>query len=1053
MRFDSFFKKYKYVWLLLLSVFLTGLANAQEREAKTSRTVSVSLKVTDDSGTPVPHAKVVVGEGMIHAETDATGNYSFMAYPNDFVTISALGYEKSVSLVQDILLNNSIKLNKAKLFATSDDDVPLPFSIEKKREVTGSVGLLTSDQLEKYPSLDLRNALAGLAPGLIVEEFDGSAGMTAEEENGTFGITEKIGVSARGSKMMYIIDGIPTDITEIPLDPQQIESISVIKDIAEKAKYGPMAADGIILIKTKRGSKNEHILTVNAEYGTSVIDRFPGFVSGSQYAQLNNQARTNSGLAPLYTNQDIAAYAKNDPNDLYHPSVNFRDLMLKNTKSFRRANVSASGGNDIVQYTSYLGYAGEGDIYKIGPPADYNRIFLSSNIDLNITPDMKVQFDINAGITLRRSANFGYATDEASTYGSPAVPTMDLLELNSALPLINNIPPIAFPVYANNDPSLKYPWFGVSSVYPINPYGNLLGNGKYDETGRKGTFRLGIDYNLSKLIKGLSSKTFGDFDLLDLTRIGNSNDYIAYIVTPSISVKTGNDTILFSRSHDGIVTSNLNDLHDYYYQRFSFFEKLNYERLSGIHKIQSSLTYLFYTQTKNGVTEALRGQSLIWAMKYSNNDKYIIEGVLNYAGNKSMSEAERYKLFPSIGASWIISDEGFMSNLKFINFLKLRAEAGILGYDNFMSPYRYRDNWTSTTGSQFGPYTSNRWFGATNQTVVYTAYPNRVGNPDLTWEKRKEYSIGIDGLLFNQKLSIEVTYYNNLRDGVITQISNTLPYAAGISNTLPYVNYNKIRYYGIETGIQFTNNTGEFKYSVGGNATLPNSEYVKYNEPDYRFDYQYLTGKPVDTYWGQTCLGKFASDAEALVIPQIYDALLKAGDLKYMDMNEDNIIDDNDMHSIGHTTPRLFYSLNAYFGYRNFELSLVGTGAAFYDIPLTNTYFWNGWGDNNYSNFVANNLGGAYPRLTYYKVNNNFVNSDFWLTKGDYFKIQNVELAYNIPLEKLTPIRSRGMRIFVRGANLLTITKVKDVDPESINSGVTVYPLYKTFTGGIKLTF
>ena len=212
-----------------------------------------------------------------------------------------------------------------------------------------------------------------------------------------------------------------------------------------------------------------------------------------------------------------------------------------------------------------------------------------------------------------------------------------------------------------------------------------------------------------------------------------------------------------------------------------------------------------------------------------------------------------------------------------------------------------------------------------------------------------------------------------------------MPYVAGISSALPYLNYNKTRYFGVETGIQFTDNFGKFEYSFGGNATIQNSKYEKYDEPDYRFDYQTRTGTPADTYWGQTYLGKFQSDAEALVVPQLYDAVLHEGDLKYKDMNGDGVIDDNDMSAIGHTTPRLFYALNANLSYKNFEMTIIGTGGAFYDIPLTNTYYWNGWGDNNYSNFVRDNIGGAYPRLTYYKVNNNFVNSDFWLAKGGLF--------------------------------------------------------------------
>jgi len=257
----------------------------------------------------------------------------------------------------------------------------------------------------------------------------------------------------------------------------------------------------------------------------------------------------------------------------------------------------------------------------------------------------------------------------------------------------------------------------------------------------------------------------------------------------------------------------------------------------------------------------------------------------------------------------------------------------------------------------------------------------------------------------------------------------------------------------LETGLQFMNKVGDFQYSFGASATIQNSERLEYDQPNYRFDYQMRTGKPVDAYFGQTYIGKFATDAEALVIPQRFDDILHAGDLKYVDMNNDGIVDDNDQSMIGHTTPRLFYALNARIAFKNFELAVIGTGRALYDIALTNMYFWNGWGDNTYSAFVRDNIDGAYPKLTYYKVNNNFVGSDFWLTKGGYFKLQNVELAYNLPGRVSQVIGGRLIRIYVRGANLLTISQVKDVDPESISSGVTVYPLFRTFSGGIKFNF
>jgi TonB-linked SusC/RagA family outer membrane protein len=1054
MRFHHILlQRFRFLILLLLCVFLTGTLIAQDKPGKKVITVSVSLKVVDDNGIPIPKAKVIIGEGVIHAMTDENGAYSFMAFPDDYITISAPGYEKNVSSVEKIIESNTVKLSKAKLFMTSDDDIPLPYMTQKKRHITGSSNVVTGDQLEKYPSTDIRNAFTGLVPGLQITEYNGSTGISPEEKLGVYRITEKIGVSARGRSMTYIIDNTLTDITETPLDPSEIESVTVIKDIVGKTMYGPIGADGIIFIKTKRGKANERILNVNLEDGVAVIDRFPGWVSGAEYATLNNQARENDLLKKNYLDSDISAYSKNDPYDMYHPSVNFKDMMLKNTKAFRRANVSSSGGNEMVQYSAYLGYDGDGDIYSIGPIADYNRISSRANIDIKINDLISVQFDISAGLSYRRSSNYGYTSTVGET-GSQ----MDILEFSSALPNIINTPPIAFPVYANNDPSLKAPWYGVSAIYPINPIGNLVANGYYTERGRTGAIKASFNYDMSNLIKGLKSKTFINFDALNLVRIGKAEDYIAYIATPSISPKTGNDTILLKKAHDGVVASDLANLHDYYYQRFSFFETLSYERSFDVHNIQSSLTYFFFNTFINGITEPRREQLGVWTTKYSYRDKYIIQGVLNYAGTFSFTKEKRTELFPAIGASWVISEESFMSNLKAVNYLKLHAEAGVLGYESFMAPYYYRDRWTLSTGNSFGPYTSGtKWVGSTNETSPYINYPSRIGNPDLGWEKRKEVSIGIDGLIFSNKLSFEVNYYNNLRDGQIVQLSNSVPYVLGISSTLPYFNYNKTRYFGWETGIQFTDNSEKFGYSIGGNATVQNSKIEKYSEPEYRFDYQFMTGKPGDTYWGQTYIGKFASDAEALEVPQIFDAVLKTGDLKYKDMNGDGFIDDNDVSAIGHTSPRLFYALNAKFNFKNFDITIIGTGCAFFDIPLTNPYYWNGWsttsGDPNYSNFVRDNIGGSYPRLTYYKVNNNFVNSDFWLTKGDYFKIQNIELAYNLPTKILQSIHAQGIRFYIRGANLLTISQVKDVDPESINSGVTLYPLYKTFTGGIKLTF
>ncbi|WP_229222209.1 SusC/RagA family TonB-linked outer membrane protein [Dyadobacter endophyticus] len=1040
------------IGVIMLCLLWGGDTLAQDKPATKPKPVNVSLKVTDENGNPIPNASVIVGEGQIHAETNATGDFDFEALPGDFVTVSSYGYSKSVSLVGDIVTNSVVELKKAKLFATSDDAVPLPFMSLPKRLATGSYVTLKTADLEKYPTNDLRNAFAGLVNGLEVVEHDGSPGLTAEEELGNFRITEKIGIATRGRNPIFIIDDIPTDITEMPIDPQEIESVTIIKDIVGKAMLGPRGADGIIYIKTKRGKVHERVMSVNAEQGVSVVDRFPGWASGREYAQLNNVARTNSALSPLYNENDIAEYGKNDPYNLYRSSVDFRRMMLKNSKPFTRVNLSSTGGNETVQYNAYLGYNGEGDIYNIGAKSDYNRVNVRSNIDIRINPLIKVKFDFFGGLTLRRSPNYGYNSNFSSDDGNTNT-ALDLVEFSSVINDITNTPPIAFPVYAAFGDNAVAPWYGVSSNYKTNPIGNLMHNGYYTETGRTGASNLTFDYDLKELVPGLKSTTYAGFNLFNSLRIGKAEDYIAYIATPG-KTDGGQDTIRLSKVHDGVDMAGQAKLHDYYSQRFVIYESLSYEKSWNVHSIQAGLTYYIGKSSRNGIEEPQRQQNAVFNGVYSLKDRYVFQGVLNYAGTYSFDKGKRYALFPAAGFSWVISEEGFFSGLKGIDYLKIRAEAGMLGYESFLPPFYYLDRWAvNSTGSAFGPYSTGQWFGSNTDNSVYRTTPGRIGNPDLTWEKRKEFNIGIDGLFLKRRLSVEINYFNNLRDGIVSQLANTLPLVIGVSTARPWYNYNKIRYVGVETALQFTERLGDVRFSIGGNATVQTSKILKWDESNYRFGYQSRVGRPTDAFWGQTYLGKFATDAETGVVPQVYDDELKAGDLKYLDRNGDGIVDDNDQSQIGYGSPRLIYALNLKLAFRNLELTAIGNGRAFYQIPFTNKYFWNGWGDNNYSDFVKENVGGQYPRLTYYKVNNNFVASDFWLRDGGFFKIQNVELAYNVPVRVGNIIAARGIRVYVRGANVLTFSKIKNVDPESVNSGITSYPLFRTFSGGVKLTF
>jgi TonB-linked SusC/RagA family outer membrane protein len=1037
------YNKLRFAGLLLMCLFIGLPLNAQgQKEKKVRQTVDVTVKVVDESGTAVPGAQVVIGEGVTHTETNAEGTVTFKAYPEEFITITSPVFEKSVSVVMDVMQTGTVKLLKSKMYMTSKDIVPLPFTPLKKRHITGPEITIDAERLEKYPSNDLRTAFTGLTSGLDVRELYGWPGISAQENLGAFDATDKF-----SNMPVAIVDGLYTDLSEMSLDIAEIESITFNKGILANAMFGPVAGLGSIYIKTKHGVKNERILKVNLESGISTIDRMPGWVSGGDYARLNNYARNADELAANYSDEDIAAYDKNDPYDLYHPSINFQEMMLKNSMSFKRANVSSSGGNDIVQYFSYIGYAGEGDIYKLGSKSNYNKISTRQNVDVKINDAFSVSINFYGNINVRNSPNYGYDSDFTSE-NSSSNPALGLMELPSVLDDIHSVPPIAFPVYASFDPNLTIPAYGVTADYSVNPIGNLVSQGYYNETGRMGSTNVMLNFDMGSFVKGLKSTTYLGFNIYNLVRLGQVEDYVAGIV------KTDPDTIVEASSHSLANQTSMSKLMDYYYQRFGVYENLEFNRTFGDHTLQSNLTVYFGKTFKNGIEEPERQLNTILHSMYAFKDKYSAELVLNYSGTYSFDKNKRYKLFPSAGLGWVVSDEGFMSGISAINFLKLRAQYGIIGVERFLSPFYYMDRWSvNNSGSAFGPFSSNQWFGTSTDANVRRSNPQRIGNTDLGWEILKEFNTGFDALLFNQKLSLAVTYKNSTDDGTVVQVSNEMPLSAGLNGSRPYINYTKINRQAVMTDLMFTQKVGNVMVSVGGNLTTQVSERLKYDEPNYRFDYQKRTGRPEDAIFGLTYVGKFGSDLETYDVPQLFDSELRAGDLKYADLNSDGFVDDSDQGMIGHSSPRLYYGLNAQVRYKNFEFFIHGAGRAFYDLALTNSYYWNGWGDNTYSNFVNENNGGAYPRLTYYKVNNNFMTSDFWLTKGDYFKIQNVELAYTIPAKALQFIGSRGIRLYVRGANLLTISKIKDVDPESINSGVSNYPLFRTFTGGLKLNF
>ncbi len=934
------------------------------------------------------------------------------------------GSEGSVLTVEQIAADSAIRAQRSlRLYQTLD----LPYGRTLNKQVaTGNSATYYEHDIDKYPTVDFRNSLTGVVTGLTVRELTGAPGMFFGSEGG------RAAIYSRGVSPGYVVDGIPAYISQLQLDPEEIESVTFVRDIADKALFGSRAADGMLYITTRRGQTSGQSIRIGFESGVSVVDRFPEWVDGVEYAYLQNQARINSGYGPTYSAEAIENYARRDPNDLTYPNVDYRSMMFKDTKPYYKANVSINGGTQKLQYSAHIGYAGEGDIYKVGDKADFNRVNVNTYLKAAITRDLTIDFRFKGGLTFRRQPRYGYGDSSAT-------------EFESALSQVTSTPAIAFPLIVSHDEATGNTIYGVSTEYKDNPYASLTENGFSTERGRSGVVNASLTYDLHALVKGLKFQSYVGLNLFNMNRIGKNPDYTAVIYDPLTeeTVKT---------SHEGTQVSGKSSMGKWTHQGLYLYERLSYGYRNDNHRVGASATWWLESADRSGNTVRERQMALIGTLDYAFRDKYLFQAVVNYSGSPMFAPGKRFEAFPAVGLGWVVSKEGFMQNVRWIDYLKVRAQAGIIGYGSFGSQDLYEDQYTKKEGIKFGPYTTNyQWIGSTNAYQSYVNTIARLGNPDLTWEKRKEFTVGIDATMFGNRLLVEANYYNYLRDGIITEISGTLPEIYGMDGIKIYQNYNRIRYQGWEAALYWSDKIGDLHYTVGGSLTTIRGKYLRYNE-NVLYDYQKVTGTATGSYRGYVCLGKFTSQEEIDSSPrQLFSEKIEVGDLKYADLNNDGVIDSNDKKIIGNSSPRFDYAVSINLRYRNFDFTIVGTGRASFDTALTNEYFWNGWKTGNYSHFVRDNIGGAYPRLTYDKQANNFQASNFWLRNGGYFKIQNIELGYNVRFRSQSAVK--GLRVFLRGANLWTISGIKDVDPENINSGVTTYPLYRTFTAGFKFTF
>lgn len=1006
-------RNYYRVFMLLL-VFLYNIPVAFSQDEDAVPGYILSGKVVDTANKAIPFATIVYGEGMNETTANARGEFRMKVKGNDELTIKAYGYETLI--VDKYELNGGVfTLKQPPLYMSADDLIKIPFGALYKRQLVGAVFVIKGSSLESIPDPSLTNSLAGQAAGLTVLQTAGTPGWNSANlyVRGLNGSSD--------NAPLIIVDGIERPMND--LNAEEIESVQVLKDITSKTLYGARGANGVIMVTTKRGKVNTRERNVSVEYGLKMPERMPKFLDAGDYTLLFNEARRNDGLPEYYYNSEIEGYKKGNANSLMYTNVDFYEELLKKSMPYKKAVLQFRGGNNRAQYYMNLGYLGEGGLEKVGPATTFNRLNLRANLDYAISRMVKMYVDVVGRMEFRNANNLS----SQDFFG----------RMSGHRP--NEYP---FIIRSNRDTVI----YGGSFYSSGNVYAQMSEGGYSKRVDRTGQTNVGVDINLGDITPGLSAKAYVTFDIYNYVTYGKSQNFYSYVPVWAAS-STGRDSMYLVQLSTGTKVSGQSRWGDDGYRNIGYYYQLNYNRTFGnVHTFNSDLLYFRNKRELRGSSQDIKNETMALRANYMFKNKLIAEIDITGLGSSKFAASKRYGVFPSAGMGWVISEESFAKDLIRNNYLKLRASYGIIGTDRNIDFYQFENRWGYWGNANFGTNNENRP-GVTNVVTI--------ANPGVTWEKAKELNIGLEGSFIKRKLGVEVNYFINDRYDILSNRSNSYPQILG--GLLPVENFGRILNKGIEAGVDYKGTVGDLSYFVAANIIYSKAVNKVYDDlPGYPGNRR-RTNEAVDAVFGYVSNGLFQSLEEINGAPVQRLGPVSPGDIRYQDLDNNGYIDQNDVRIIGNTFPRVTYGFNIGLQYKKWGMQVNGAGIGDVQRFNNNSYYWINDVNRKYSDIVWNRWTpqtastATYPRLTTLRGTNNYQNSTFWLTDASFFRIKAAELSYTLDQEQISFLKA--MKIFLRGNNLLIFSKLKDLDPEDAGAGLTNFPIFRTFTGGISVSF
>ena len=993
----------------------------------------VTGTVSDENNEPLPGVNVLVKTTTIGTVTDVEGNYSLsVPHEDDILVFSSIGYT-----TQEVPVNGrtTVDVALAEDVQSLEEVVVIGYGQQKKVNLTGSVAAISNKELTTVPVTNTTTALAGKLPGLIAVQRSGEPG--ADNAN----------LSIRGfGDALVVVDGIVgRDFAR--LDPNEIESITILKDAASTAVYGVSGGNGVILVTTKKGTIGKPTLGYTFDYGVQTVTKYPRFVNSAEYAELKNEASTNLGGELVYTQEEIEKFRTGtDPN---YPDFDYYDYFVRDYAPQRQQDITVKGGSENIQYFFLLGESKQESMWKVkGEDIGFSKYNFRSNVDAKINDDLDI------------SVVFGARQEDRNNLIQDSYLMASWLQYS-------------WPVFNPKTPDGNI----ASTNYGLTAYLDEELTGYTRDKRNIFQGNLTINYKIP-FLEGLSARVTAAQDLYFRTGKQWTKKYLTYTWDEATQTSTeagsrGSNSLRESdwKESSTRIQASLN------YSR-SFFDKHNVSALLLYEEFEkvgagfwaSRIGYVVpidqifagpdLNKNNNGSAFDNGRQSVVGRLTYDFLGKYLFEYSFRYDGSAKFPIDKRWGFFSGVSAGWRLSEENFIKdNVNAIDNLKIRASWGQSGNDStgnfqFLTGYTY-----PSTDYILG-----------NNNVTSGMVDTGVPNPNITWEESEMINVGVDLSLWNRLFEMEADVFYRKRGGLLAQRNLQLPSTFGAS--LPFENLNSDNTKGFELIVRHNNNIGELNYRISPNVSFTRSKWDHVEQREFTSQDDNWRNNAQERwkniYWGLKAKGQFQSQEDIKSSPiqdQQANSTLRPGDIKYDDFNNDGVIDSDDRQVIGRgQEPEIFYGLGIDVSWRNFAVNMTWQGASNFNVqqqhfliqPFANgmnayAYFMDRWHREDMTNPDSEWIPGKYPSTINDGAPNNKLFSSFWLKDATYLRLKFLSISYNLDVLKKFGIQHASLSL--SGQNLLTFSKLGPIDPESPSGRLSYYPQQKTYNLGINVIF